>query len=541
MMKLLRQAEGSTRIKVPVFESTFIIPHSAILAAAFCFLLFASGCQRKSDAFVMVLEANPKTLDPFRGTDAASERFRQLMFNSLVRKNERLEFVGDLASDIKTSDDGLLVTYTLHDNVKFHDGKVLTSADAKYTFDKFLASDSPKLPSFVEGTGTAQQKLITGVEAPDARTLIFHLRKPWLELNANLVTIPIIPEGSFETQGTHPSGTGPFKFVSFDQAQGVVDMAAHEDYWEGAPNIKHLRVRVVLDANTQQAELRAGRVDLAINTALSPDAYVSLGQDPNLQVVQSPGANVQYLGFNTESAPLNDARVRQSIAYAINRESIVRDLLQGQARVADSMLPPESWAYAAGQQYKYDPARAKQLLDEAGLKDPDGDGGPRLRIEKPLVFKISASNVVVRQYAGVIQNELKEVGLPVSIETLEDNTLREAQVNGQYQLTAGRWVGGNQDPIFLRDLFTNLKPGSFNRSRFKNAELDKILGEAVNTSEREKARTLYVQAQDLISREMPTLPLWYANNIVVARKSIGNIKVEANGDWRFVRNLTVSK
>src|SRR5207237_8871735 len=298
-------------------------------------------------------------------------------------------------------------------------------------------------------------------------------------------------------------------------SQQVVDMAANDEYWEGAPAVKQLRVRVILDANTQQAELRSGRVDMAVNTALSPDAYVALAKDPSLQVVQSPGTNVQWLGFNTQSEPLKDARVRQAIAYAIDRESIVKNLLQGQARVAHSMLPPESWAYAAGQVYNYDPAHAKQLLDEAGLRDPDGTG-PRQRLDKPLSFKISASNVVVRQYAGVIQNQLQDVGLPVQIETLEDNTLREAQINGQFQLTAGRWVGGNQAPTFLRDLFTHLKPGNFNRSHYDNPELDKLLGEAVNTADRARARQLYTQAQELISREMPALPLWYANNIVIA-------------------------
>ena len=148
---------------------------------------------------------------------------------------------------------------------------------------------------------------------------------------------------------------------------------------------------------------------------------------------------------------------------------------------------------------------------------------------------------MVRQWAGVMQNSLRDVGVPVSIETLEDNTLREAQKQGQFQLTAGRWVGGNQDPIFLRDLFTMLSGGNFNRSRYSNPELDKLLGTAVATADRDQARQLYAQAQDLISREMPMLPLWYANNIVVARKNVGNINVPANGDWTFVRSLTIEK
>jgi peptide/nickel transport system substrate-binding protein len=520
----------------------FPLTRCLLFGALLCLLLSGVSCRRAGgDAFVMVLEASPKTLDPLRGTDAASERYRQLMFNQLMRKNEQFDYIGELASNAQTAPDGLSVTFTLQDNVKFHDGKPLTSADVKYTFDKFLASDSPKAVPFFEGSGASKQPLVTSVEATDPRTVVFRLRRPWLELFANLIPIAIIPENTFESQALNPIGTGAFKFVKYDESQQVVDMEANDNYWEGAPNIKRLRVKVIPDANTQQAEIVAGRVDLAVNTALSPDAYVSLGKNPNLQLVQSPGVNVQYIGFNSESAPLNNVRVRQAIAYAVNRESIITNLLQGQARIAHSILPQESWAYSTEQKtYNYDPAQAKKLLDEAGFTDPDGDG-PRLRFAEPLNFKISASNAVTRQYSGVIQNSLREVGIPVNIETLEDNTLREAQRNGQYQLTAGRWVGGNQDPIFLRDLYTYLTGGTFNRGRYRNPELDKILGEAVTTTDRVKAKALYAAAQDLISREMPMFPLWYTNNIVVARKHVGNIKVAAAADWTFVRNLTVNK
>lgn len=515
---------------------------AGLLLVALCLLLSGVSCRRAGgDAFVMVLEARPNSLNPLMASDAASDRFRQLMFNTLMRKNEQFDYVGELAENVQTAPDGLSVTFTLHDNVKFHDGKPLTSADVKYTFDALFPSKSTKAPSFFETVGGERKPFITFIEAPDPRTVVFRLRRPWLELFANLVAIPIIPTGTFETQEQKPLGTGAFKFARYDESQQVVDMEAHDAYWEGAPNIKHLRVKVLLDANTQQAELVAGRIDLAINTALSPDAYDNLAKNPNLQVVQSPGANVQYIGFNAESAPVNNARVRQAIAYAIDRESIIKNLLQGQARIAHSILPQESWAYSQEQKtYSYDPAQAKKLLDEAGFRDPDGDG-PKMRFEQPLSCKISASNSVVRQYVGVMQNSLREVGIPVNIETLEDNTLREAQRNGQYQLTAGRWVGGNQDPIFLRDLYTYLTGGSFNRGRYRNAELDKLLGEAVNTADRAKARTLYAQAQDLISREMPMFPLWYSNNMVVARKNVGNIKVAPGADWTFVRNLTVNK
>jgi peptide/nickel transport system substrate-binding protein len=521
---------------------------TALLVLAVAALLLQPGCRNRSETFVIALSDKISTLDPIGSptVDAASERIRALIFNSLVKKNEKFDYVPDLATDIKRADDGLSYTFTLHDNVTFHDGKPLTSADVKYTIDAVLASSSGKAASFFEGSGETKKALVAGVEAPDPRTVIIRLSKPWLGLLSNLVAIGIVPKDSADSQKTHPLGSGPFKFVSYDSAQQMMMLEANSGYWEGAPAITSLRVRVIEDGNALQSELRSGTVTIApLPTNLTPDAVKSLEQDAKLQVIQFTGANIVYLGFNVEAAPLNNVKLRQAIAYAIDRDTIIKDLILGQGKVAHSILPEESWAYSPGQKYAYDPARAKQLLDEAGFRDPDGDG-PQMRLPKPISFKISSSSVATRQYVDVIRDYLKKVGIPVEIETVETNTLLADLRLGQFQMTTSRWVGGNQDPIFLKDLFhsseiPSQQRASRNRSRYKNPELDKILDEAVNTADREKALGLYRQAQDIISRDLPMLPLWYPANMVVANKSVGNIKIDGSGDWSFVRSLTLSK
>lgn len=520
---------------------------SILLALALLSLSFAGCRNRDTSVFVIVQSDNISTLDPVGSptVDAASERVRVLMFNSLMRKNEKFEYVNELASEMpKVSEDGLTFTFTMRDNVKFHDGRALTSADVKYTLDTMLGSSSGKAASFFEGSGASKQAYITGVEAPDARTLIIRLRKPLPQLFPNLVTIGIIPQGTAAQQAANPLGSGPYRFKSFDKNQQVLDLEANPNYWEGAPGIKRLRVRVITDANALQAELKSGRVDIVpIPTNLTPDAITSLGQDANLKVEQFPGSNIVYLGFNVQSAPLDKVAVRQAIAYGIDRERLIRELQLGQAKLAHSILPEESWAYTAGQTYSYDPARAKKILDDAGFRDPDGDG-QQMRFSSPIVFKISSGSIATRQYSTVIQNSLKEIGLPVEIETLEFNSLLEQLRRGQFQMTTSRWVGGNQDPMFLRDLFasseipTQERAGR-NRSRYGNPELDKILEEAVNTTDKQRAATLYKQAQEIISRDLPMLPMWYPANVVIARRSVGNIKIDGSGDWGFVRSLTV--
>jgi peptide/nickel transport system substrate-binding protein len=506
------------------------------------------ACRNRSENFVIALSDKISTLDPIGSptVDAASERLRVLIFNSLVKKNEKFDYVPDLATDIKRADDGLSYTFTLHDGVTFHDGKPLTSADVKYTIDAVLASSSGKAASFFEGSGNTRQNLVTGVEAPDPRTVVIRLSKPWLGLLSNLVAIGIVPKDSADSQKTHPLGSGPFKFVSYDTAQQIISLEANPNYWEGAPGVGALRVQVIEDGNALQAGLRSGSVTIApLPTNLTPDALKSLEQDPKLQVIQFTGANIVYLGFNVKTPPMDNLKLRQAIAYAIDRETIIRDLLLGQAKVAHSVLPEESWAYSPGQVYAYDQARAKQLLDEAGFRDPDGDG-PQMRFKTPIKFKISSSSVATRQYVDVIRDYLKKVGIPVEIETMETNTLLEQLRLGEFQMTTSRWVGGNQDPIFLKDLFHSSEiptqqRASRNRSRYQNPELDGILNEAVNTPEREKALGLYRRAQEIVSRELPMLPLWYPANMVVANKSVGNIKIDGSGDWGFVRNLTVTK
>jgi peptide/nickel transport system substrate-binding protein len=502
-----------------------------------------SSCQRQqSNAFVITLSDKVSSVDPNLKSEAANERIRVLIFNSLVKKNEKFDYVPDLAKEIKRADDGLSYTFTLHDNVKFHNGQLLTSADVKYTFDTLLASTtSDKAPSFFED----KKPYVTVIETPDAKTVVFRLRKPWLNLLTNLVPIAIIPQGTADRQKDSPIGSGPFKFVR-KEGDTLVELVRNPDYWEGAPKIETLIARVVGDANALQAELKSGKTTLApLPSNLTPDALNTLAQDSNLKVEQFPGANVVYLGFNTQSAPFNNVKVRQAIAYAIDRESIVKDLLKGQAKVAHSIIPEESWAYSANVKYNYDPAKAKQLLDEAGFKDPDNDG-PQMRFSNEMAFKISAGNIATSQFAQVIQQSLKQIGVPVRIETLETGTLIEQLKKGQFQMTTLRWVGGNQDPIFLRDIFessesTDKKPNGRNRGRYINPEFDKIISEAVETADRQKAQTLYAQAQDIVARDVPMLPLWYPANMVVAQKYVGNIKVDGSGDWSFVKNLTVEK
>lgn len=550
----------------------FVLRRSSLFVLALLVMMFALSCrQRTSEAVTVALPdkiGSFDTLTSVAAPDASSERLRNLIFNSLVKKNEKYDYVGDLASEITASDDGKVITFTLRDGIKFHNGQVLTSADVKYTFDELFKTDGKSAsfksgaffdtvpvdkadaptptssPSSADNTAakpaeeikTKRVPHILSIETPDAKTVAFTINRPGLrnQLLSNLVAIPIVPSGTAGQLKDAPVGSGPFKFASFDASQNTVELVANTDYWDGPPKLARLRVKTVTDANSLQAELQTGSVDIAPNPSnIPPDMLKALNGSGNIKVEQFDGSNIQYLIFNTQSGPLSNVKVRRAIGYGIDRQKIVTQLLSDQARLANSILPPESWAYSAGTQYTFDPAKAKQLLQEAGYKG------------EPISFKYASGNAAINQFSQAIQSSLNDIGLNVNIETLEVATIRQHLAQGQFQMYTGQWIGGNQDPIFLRNLFSSgMIPSAVvpccNRGRYKNTEVDKLVDDAMNETDKAKALEMYVRTWQIVSEELPMLPLWYPANIVVFNKRIGNIKVSGSGDWGFLKDITAS-
>lgn len=523
-----------------------------VLIISFLLIIsFAVNCRTRNSAIVTIaLDSEFSSLDFLAGKNipASAERIRSLIFNTLVKKDEKFDYVGELAKEIKDLDNGSTISFTLQDNVKFHNGAPLRAADVKYTFEKLQSAEgAAKASSFYETVDKEKRPHILAIETPDDKTVNFKISRPTLrnQLLSNMVAIPIIAEGTFETQKDSPVGTGAYKFVNADMVQNIVDLEANNDYWEGAPKIQKLQVRLVKDSNAVQSGLKSGQLDVAptmIN--LAPDTIENLGKDTTLKVDKFDSANVQLLTINVSSAPLDKVKLRQAIAYGIDREEIIRNMLLGQGKIAHSILPEESWAYSPGTIYSHDADKAKQLLDEAGFKDPDGDG-PQMRLPQPIKLSISAGNGSQNQYAQIIQDQLKKIGIAIDIVPVEFAALTEQWRLGQFQITMNRWVGGNQDPIFYRDLFlssesTDVKSSARNRSRYKNPDFDRVIEQAVNELDREKAKKLYTQAQDIISRDLPVFPLWYPSNMVVYNKRLSGMKINASADWFFVRSLAVN-
>ena len=260
-------------------------------------------------------------------------------------------------------------------------------------------------------------------------------------------------------------------------------------------------------------------------------------RDPDVQVVESPGVDYQYVGLNLRDPILADVRVRQALAYAIDRQAIVAYLRRGLAVPAAGMLPPISWAVEPGvRTYPFDPARARALLDAAGYPDPDGDG-PRPRFS----LSLKVSNIEFnRLQSAVIQQNLRAVGIDLDVRTYEFATLYADVLKGNFQLYTLQWIGGSvADPDILRRVFhsTQVPPAGFNRGYYNNPRVDGLLDRAALADIDTERRALYGDVQRIVADDVPYISLWSKTNAVVARRSLDGIRLSPTADFAFLKDV----
>jgi len=503
-------------------------------------LLPVPGCRRHDEAQTLILavEAPPLTFDPRGPTNAVTARLQQLIFNTLTQKNERFDVVPELAEGWEISDDFTVYTFRLRRGVMFHDGRELTARDVAYTFNTLLA------PTFESPKRAALSKL-ERVESVDTHTVVFRCREPYRGLLVDLIAIGIIPEGSGETIARQPIGTGPFRFERYVENQEV-ELQAFPEHFQGAPRVRRVRVKIVRDPTTLALELLGGTVHLALNAQLSPDFIAEQQAGRQLRVMITDGAALEYIGINTTDPVLRDRRVRQALAYGINREAIIANLLRGQARPAKSVLPPTHWAYHESvKTYAYDPARARQLLDEAGYRDPDGDGPqPRLR----LTLKTSSAEHP-RKIATALQQQLGALGIELHIQSFEFQTFLNDINTGNFQLFFLRQIGANQFPDIFKAAFGSRsipgdptireseRTGFLNRARYRNPHLDALIEQAETARTRAEQRTLYARIQEILAEDVPWIPLWYPANVALMNPRVRIPTIPSSGDFQFLKDV----
>ncbi|MCG8490109.1 MAG: ABC transporter substrate-binding protein [Sneathiellales bacterium] len=474
-----------------------------VLAAALVSSAATVVAQTPPNVLVVGQIAEPKSLDPQAVTAVNDFRILMNMYDGLVRyKSGTLEVEPALATSWTISEDGTEYTFKLRDGVKFHDGTDFDAADVEFNFDRMLDEKHP-----YHHTGPFPLSFffsaVEDVEAVDASTVRFKLNAPYAPFLSNLAYptgLIVSPESVKKHDkdfGRNPSGTGAFKFAEWESNAKVV-VTRNADYWDGAPSLEAVVFRPITDGNTRVAEMLSGGLDVMVE--IPPDSVAQFNGN-GFKLLEQAGPHLWFLILNAKEGPFADKRVRQAINYAIDKKSLVEQVLQGTAEVASGPTPPAfSWAYNENlQPYPYNPEKAKQLLREAGQENASltfyvTEGGSGMLDPVPM--------------GTAIQADLAKIGVDVKIETYEWNTFL-GKVNpgleGKADMAEMAWMTNDPDTLPYLALRTGAWPdkGGFNSGYYSNPEVDKLLEAARQSTDQAERAKLYQQMQEIVYEDAP--------------------------------------
>ena len=427
------------------------------------------------------------------------------ILNPLVYYDEFTELKPVLAESIDVAEDGLTYTFKLHQGVKFHDGKELTSADVKYTYDFYR---DPANASTIAGVFAG----IDTVDTPDDYTVVVHMAEVNAASLSNWGDVPIVQSEYHAQVGedvfrTAPIGTGAYKLKEWRPAE-FTELEAFDDHFRGRPNIDIIRQDVVPEPSVRMIALQTGEADSAVWPLLVEDS-IALEADPNFIVFRTLANSVKHFPLNNSLPQLSDKRVRQAMMHALDRQRIIDDLWNGAAQVAHSNLSPKNAFYYNPnlKHYDYDPEKAKALLDEAGWTM--GADGVREKDGTKLSFTCTTitGDQARRPIAELAQQFLKEVGVDMQLAEAPVSSILEAMRNGTMDASLFNWTyGSTPEP----DPFSTLhSSGGNNFCQFRNDRMDELIEMGTKIVDPEKRRPIYWEIQELFVEEVPALYLQF--------------------------------
>lgn len=489
------------------------------------FFATIAGCQpgpiQENQTLVIGVEAFPEMLDPRFSVDALSSKIGSLLYRGLFKKDKHLHIVPDLAKEYKILD-GKNIEVFLADNVYFHNGKKLTALDVQATINSIRDPKNKSPHRFVFDQ-------IEKIAVLSPFHLIFYLKEPFAPFLTAL-TMGILPEavvrGKFE-----PIGTGPFRIGEVVNREKIV-LVRHKRQAHVTNPFNKVVFRTIYDDTLRTLELIQGRLDLVQNAIPHVLLPAITKRENRLNLNSASGINFSYMGFNLKDDVLKNLKVRQAIALAINRDEIIQYKLKGMATKATSLLSPDHWAYNPNlQTIPFDVQRAKQLLDEAGYKDPDGDG-PLMRFH--LVYKTSTKKDRV-EMALLIAEHLRRVGIDVEVKSYEWGTLFRDIRTGNFQLFTLTWVGLTEPDIYYYAFHSSqIPPTGANRGYYQNKELDQLVEEGRKILNQEDRIPIYYKVQEKIFNDLPYVPLWYENNYVASRNILKNYELRPDAGFEGI-------
>jgi len=493
---------------------------ACLFILAILVMLAACSSSNRDEGYVYFrLNSNPTTLDPAYVADVTGGTLDAKLFNGLVKIDNELKIVPDIAGSWKVSGDGLTYTFYLRKGVTFSNGREINASDFLYSFHRVMdpANNCPNTWVLEKIRGSeafrkGEADTITGLRTEGDHMLRISLEKPFAPFLSlmTMVTAYVVPreevERYGETFGFHPVGSGPFTLKKWVPDSEIV-LEARNDYFEGAPHVKGLVYRVVREDLTSITEFELGNLDIL---TLPAPAFRKYAKDPKWSryLLSRHGLNTYYLGFNCQKPPFDRKIVRQAVAQAIDVEKILDKFYEGKGRLAKGPVPPELREWSVKRSFHYDPGSARKLLQSSGLELP-----------YEIDFYITADQTLV-DMAEIIQYYLEDVGLKVSIKQLEWSAYKAAISKGDPNMFYLSWWADYPDPEnFLYPLFhsSNLGPAG-NRTRYVNPEVDTLIEKGQSALSRSERNRAYSKAEQLIVDDIPWVPLWHANEYILRQK-----------------------
>ncbi|ADT93850.1 ABC transporter substrate-binding protein SapA [Shewanella baltica] len=513
-------------------------------------LLVACGPQRLPSGLVYCSEGNPESFNPQLVTSGTTiDATSHQIYSRLVDYDTQSgKLVPALATSWAMSDDGLSYRFTLRENVQFQHSKRFTPTrpfnadDVLFSFKRIIDTQHPY--HFVSRTGypffqsIGFSEQVKGIEKINDHEVVFYLTRKDASFLSNLATdFAVILSDEYAQQQLalgHPEnvdhfaiGTGPFTLVQYAKNE-YIRYRRHPDFWGEPAKIDMLVFDITPKSTVRLAKLIAG--DCSVSALPKAGELPVIKQHEELNIESQPGLNVAFWAFNTQKPPLNDVRVRRALAYAVDKQNILRAVYQNTAIEATGVLPPASWAYDNNKGLvDYNPQKARDLLKEAGIKNLSIDiwAMPVARAYNPNALKT----------AELIQSDLANIGVKVNIVSYDWSVFSQRLSRDDYDSVLIGWNADNSDPdnFFTPLLSCAAMQSNNNRSRWCNPEFDAILDNAREVSDQGERKVIYQQAEAFLAEQVPMLSLAHAKRVALTRHDVKDMQLTPFGGISFAQ------
>jgi peptide/nickel transport system substrate-binding protein len=481
------------------------------------------------------ISAEASKLNPILVSDVPTLGVCGLIFNGLVRLNPKLEFEGDLAQSWAYTDGGKTLTFKLRKGVTWQDGQDFTSRDVAFTYNTIQAKNtaSPAKGDF---------NLVEKVETPDPWTFVVHYKRafaPALESWG----MGVIPEHllskttdiNSDPFNRNPVGTGPYKFSKWVDKQ-FIELVANDGYYEGRPHIDRWIMRFIPDPSTNLLELKNGGVD---GMTLQPDQFARETDGPDFtrmaRKIRLDGRSLYtYAGFNLRRPPFNDKRVRLALSHAIDRDELIKGVLQGLARPCSGPYSPLSPAYNHEvKPVSFDLKESARLLDEAGWKL--GKDGIRSKDGKPLKFRLitNQGNDSRKKIVLILQQQFAKLGVTAEVQMYEWSLYLKNYIDTlDFDMCVMAWNTGIDPDQFLIWHSSQTAPKQFNMVGYKNPVVDRLLEQGRTTMDQAARVKIYQRMHAIIAEDQPYAFLYSPDDLsAISLKFQGLSDTPTGYDW----------